>query len=109
MKLKNILLTGIISLSLLSCSTSKNFLREYGKRVILKRYGAIITACYDTDNDNYEDIRYYYQIEEIKENTLYMTLVGIQQDKNKNRIFEDDEFIWIKQENEEPSFIKISN
>ncbi|MCK9595889.1 hypothetical protein M0R19_01755 [Candidatus Pacearchaeota archaeon] len=55
----------------------------------------IVHMGYDTDNDNFEDLRYCYSIIKVdKDGTLICILSSIFEDKNKNHIFEKDEKIW---------------
>lgn len=97
-KLKRYGAIGLIALSSCASIEKTPVNEQIGKYLFghLTTQGVILG--YDTDNDNIEDTRLFYQLFNISsEGTLHFQLYGISEDKNRNSIFEENEFRFIEE------------
>lgn len=99
--MKKYMLFPLIGL-LVGCSSARDSVKSYEQyeRLMIHTDGRNLIAGYDTDKDGMEDLRCYYEIAAIREDKTCCKLVRVMEDKNKNGVFEDDEIIWQKEQND---------
>ena len=97
MRLKKLIALAGIG-TIIGCTSLGNNIKDYERyqTLIVRNYGNFITEGYDTDKDKREDLRYYYKIIGTEEDTVSFELIAVQEDKNRNGRFEEDEFVWKK-------------
>lgn len=109
MKLKNILLTGLLGLTI-GCTSTKGIRTEMYDPVFIwvSKDENVFTLGYDTDKDNYEDTIFYYTcVGGDDEQVIFGKLLAIQVDRNRNHIFEKDEFIYKIKDSDLENKIKL--
>lgn len=83
-----------------SCLSSNNPSEELilKRNILLYQKENILVLGYDLNNDQLEDWRNYYSIKPMQQNKSILELIMIQQDKNLDGFFSDDEIVWEKEE-----------
>jgi hypothetical protein len=77
----------------------KYFLKNHGEALFLHLLDECVILGYDTDKDNFEDLRFIYNFKEINPSGIIcLELVGRVKDLNKNKKFEEDEHFPVNQE-----------
>lgn len=93
MKLRNILLVGMTSISL-GCSTLPKDQDRFYYQCFRPIPQGVIQE-YDKDGDGLGDLRFIYELTGRGEQELYFELRAIQEDKNRNGVYEQSETIII--------------
>jgi len=68
-----------------------NFEEQYGTSLILEAFGDYLVIKYNRDFDDYDDLKLFYSITKSDGKNVYLELEMIMDDKNRNRIYDEDE------------------
>ena len=101
-KLKALGLAGLLAItSCVSAPIPKSFQEQYGSLLLLKRHEDKVEAYYDQNNDNMADLLLIYKVNNVRDDgMLYLELISIRKDKNRDGLFTKDEAIPYKAKQE---------
>ncbi len=91
---KLILLAGVVLIS--GCTSLFEKIIDYKEYDIfsVRDYGKYVIREWDTDKDGNNDLRCYYERTDTRGEQTFFELMSVQEDRNKNGVFEDNEFLY---------------